>query len=194
MLNIHMTSVKTTELKISCLKGTRPLSYFDWGGSGPMASFEDAKKSGTPDCQTGGQIAQDEIFDEFCADHETIAALGVTAIELRELSRASLLGTLTCKEDVLFMLHQIREALKPAEQQSNQPSIAHMNMLAEKIRNEALLKLEELELKAAQRRESARGRFDAACERFMMVLDRAQSFITRLSYKLDRRSVGSRST
>ncbi|WP_424670866.1 hypothetical protein [Candidatus Binatus sp.] len=118
----------------------------------------------------------------------------MTAIELRELSRASLLGTLTCKEDVLFMLHQIREALKPAEQQSNQPSIAHMNMLAEKIRNEALLKLEELELKAAQRRESARGRFDAACERFMMVLDRAQSFITRLSYKLDRRSVGSRST
>ncbi len=159
-----------------------------------MAAFEGVKKSGTPDYQTGGQIAQDDIFDEFCADHETIAALGVTAIELRELSRASLLGTLTCKEDVLFMLHQIREALKPAEQRSNQPSIADMNMLAEKMRSAALLKLEELELKAAQRRESALGRFDAACERLMLALDRVQSFIAQLTYKLDRRSVGSRST
>ena len=77
-----------------------------------MASFEDAKKSGTPDCQTAGKLLKTRFSTEFCADHETIAALGVTAIELRELSRASLLGTLTCKEDVLFMLHQIREALK----------------------------------------------------------------------------------
>ena len=50
-----------------------------------MASFEDVKKSATPEYQSDGQIAQDEIFDEFCADHENIAALGVTAIELREL-------------------------------------------------------------------------------------------------------------
>ena len=118
----------------------------------------------------------------------------MTAIELRELSRASLLGTLTCKEDVLFMLHQMREALKPAAQRSNQPSIDDMNTLAEKMRSVALLKLEELELKAAQRRESALGRFDAACERLMTVLDRAQSFVAQLSYKLDRRSVGPRST
>jgi hypothetical protein len=159
-----------------------------------MASFDDVKKSGTPECQTGGQIAQDEIFDEFCADHETIAALGVTAIELRELSRASLLGTLTSKEDVLFMLHQIREALKPGEQRSNEPSIDEMNMLAEEMRSAALLKLEELERNAVQRRESALGRFDAACARLMTVLDRAQSFIAQLSYKLDRRSVGPRST
>ena len=159
-----------------------------------VASFEDVKKSGTPEYQTGGQIAQDEIFDEFCADHETIAALGVTAIELRELSRASLLGSLTCKEDVLFMLHQMREALKPAAQRSNQPSIDEMNMLAEKMRSAALLKLEELEQKAARRRESALGRFDAACARLMTVPDRAQSYVAHLSYKLDRRSVGPRST
>ena len=159
-----------------------------------MASFEDVKKSGTLDYQTDGQLAQDEIFDEFCADHETIAALGVTAIELRELSRASLLGSLTCKEDVLFLLHQIREALKPAEQRSNQPSIAEVNMLAEKMRSAALLKLEELDSKAAQRRESALGRFDTAYERLMVVLDRVQSFVAQLSYKLDRRSAGPRSS
>ena len=116
----------------------------------------------------------------------------MTAIELRELSRASLLGTLTCKEDVLFMLHQMREALKPAAQRSNQPSIDDMNMLAEKMRSAALLKLEELEQKAARRRESALGRFDAACARLMTVLDRAQSFVAHLSYKLDRRWVGPR--
>src|ERR1700675_1178848 len=79
-----------------------------------MPATGGGEKSRSSDNRTEAQSLDDKIFEEFCADRETIAALGVTAEEFRDLSRASLLGTLTCKEDVLFMLRQIREAMKPA--------------------------------------------------------------------------------
>ncbi len=155
-----------------------------------MASFEDVKKSESSDYQSEGQLAHDKIFEEFCADHESIAALGVTAEEFRELSRASLLGTLTSKDDLLFMLRQIRAAMNPSPPPSEQ-SIPVTNQMAEKMRLAALAKLDELDLKAAIRRRSAIGRIEAACGRLMIILDRVRSLIAQLSHKLNRRAAAS---
>jgi hypothetical protein len=154
--------------------------------------FEMVKRTETSDCQSDGQLVHDKIFEEFCADRETIAALGVTDIELQELSRASLLGTLSCKEDVLFLLHQIREALKPAEPRSNGPSLPNLNLMTETMRRAALVKLNELDSKAAKRRESALGRIEAACTPLITMLHRAKSLVAQVSHRLDRRSAGSR--
>jgi hypothetical protein len=153
-----------------------------------MPSFEDAKKSESSDYQSEDQLAHDKIFDEFCADRDTIAALGVTAEEFRELSRASLLGTLTSKDDLLFMLRQIRAAVNPSPPQS----IPVANQMAETMRLAALAKLDELDLKAAIRRRSALGRLETACGLLLMMINRAQSFAAQLSRKLNRRSVSSR--
>ena len=56
----------------------------------------------------GAAVAENKFFEEFCRDRESVEALGVTAYELMALSRASLLGELASKDDVLFMLNQIR--------------------------------------------------------------------------------------
>ena len=50
------------------------------------------------------------ILDQIRNDHELIARLEITPAELEALSKCALLGTLTCKEDMLFILRQIREA------------------------------------------------------------------------------------
>jgi hypothetical protein len=50
------------------------------------------------------------ILDEIRNDHELIARLSITPQELEALSKCALLGTLTCKQDMLFILRQIREA------------------------------------------------------------------------------------
>ena len=50
------------------------------------------------------------ILDEIRNDHELIARLRITPQELEALSKCALLGTLTCKQDMLFILRQIREA------------------------------------------------------------------------------------
>lgn len=53
------------------------------------------------------------ILDQIRNDHELLARLSITPQELEALSKCALLGTLNCKEDVLFMLRQIREATRP---------------------------------------------------------------------------------
>ena len=155
-----------------------------------MAAF--AKKSGTPEYPTDDRSNADRIFDEFCADRESVATLGVTAEEFRELSRASLFGTLTSKDDLLFMLRQIRAAMKPAAPPTNQPLMPDVNQLAETMRLAALAKLDELDLKAARRSRSVVGRIEAALGRVSMMLNRAQSFAMQMSHRLIRRSVSSR--
>ena len=55
-----------------------------------------------------------EILDQIRDDHEFIERLRITPEELEALSKCSLFGTLTCKEDLLFILRQIREAGGPA--------------------------------------------------------------------------------
>jgi hypothetical protein len=54
-----------------------------------------------------------EILDEIRNDRELIGRLGITPQELEALSKCALLGTLTCKQDMLFILRQIREAGHP---------------------------------------------------------------------------------
>jgi hypothetical protein len=50
------------------------------------------------------------ILDEIRKDHDLIERLKITPRELEALSKCVLLGTLTCKQDMLFILRQIREA------------------------------------------------------------------------------------
>ncbi len=156
-----------------------------------MSAFKDLKKSETSDQLTDDRSDSNGIFAEFCADRETNAALGVTAEEFQELSRASLLGTLTSKDDLLFMLRQIRAAMNPATP-SNEPTLPDINYLAETMRLKALAKLDELDLKAELRRKSAVGRVEAALERVSLKLSLARILIVQMSQKLARRSVSSR--
>ncbi len=53
------------------------------------------------------------ILDQIRDDHELVARLSITPQELDALSKCAFLGTLTCKEDMLFILRQIREATSP---------------------------------------------------------------------------------
>lgn len=53
------------------------------------------------------------FLDQIRNDHELVARLSITPQELEALSKCALLGTLTCKEDMLFILRQIREATRP---------------------------------------------------------------------------------
>src|SRR3984957_7388921 len=151
-----------------------------------MRAFDNVRKSEPSDSQTEG-LSRDKIFEEFCADRETIAALGVTDAELRELSRASLLGTLTCEDDLLFLLRQIRAAMNPAAPGPSAQSIRDANKLAETIRLAALAKLDELDLKAARRRQSAVGRLELALGRVTMTVSRMQSFVAQVSRRVARR-------
>ena len=50
------------------------------------------------------------ILDQIRNDPDLIARLSITPQELEALSKCALLGTLTCKQDMLFILRQIREA------------------------------------------------------------------------------------
>ena len=54
------------------------------------------------------------ILDQIRDDHELVARLNITPQEIEALSKCSFLGTLTCKEDMLFILRQIREATSPS--------------------------------------------------------------------------------
>ena len=128
-----------------------------------MPAFEDVKKPETSEYPTEGR---DQILDEFCADRESIAALGVTDEELRELSRASLLGALTSTEDVLFMLKQIRKAVRPAEPPVNEQSMSDAVAMTETMRRAALAKLNESDSLKAH------SRGGAAWRRVKMMLNR----------------------
>jgi hypothetical protein len=55
-----------------------------------------------------------EILDLIRNDHELIERLKITPDELEALSKCAMFGTLTCKQHMLFILRQIREAGGPA--------------------------------------------------------------------------------
>jgi hypothetical protein len=54
-----------------------------------------------------------ELWEKFRDDRELIERLKITPDEVKMLERCTLLGTLTCKQDLLFILRQIREATRP---------------------------------------------------------------------------------
>ena len=106
-----------------------------------MASFFGGEKEVVLESRMQGQPSQDTVYREFCRDQDTIRTMGVTEQELEALSRASLLGALTCKEDLLFILQQIREKLKPATPPTAAATEAHKR--TEDLRQAALNKLQE---------------------------------------------------
>ena len=55
-----------------------------------------------------------EILKQIQNDHELIDRLNITSEELEALSKCALFGTMTCKQDMLFILQQIRAATAPA--------------------------------------------------------------------------------
>jgi hypothetical protein len=82
----------------------------------PISEMETAGNSQTPGFEV--QSGEYGIVQGFCRNHGVVERFRVTPEELKALSNASLLGSLTCEQDVKFMLRQIREASKPAEPQA----------------------------------------------------------------------------
>ena len=66
-------------------------------------------------------VPRDErsILDEIRDDRDLIARLKITPKEIEALSKCALLGTLTSKQDMLFILRQIREATTPVIDDTN---------------------------------------------------------------------------
>ena len=65
------------------------------------------------------------IWNQFRNDDELLERLRVTSDELKALEDCVLLGTLTCKQDMLFILRQIRLATDPeSEDATNSPEPA----------------------------------------------------------------------
>ncbi len=59
-----------------------------------------------------------EILEQIRNDHELLARLKITTEELEALEKCALWGTLTSKQDMLFILRQIREATNPTGEQA----------------------------------------------------------------------------
>lgn len=106
-------------------------------------------------------------IQEFCGDRELIERLGVAAEEIKILSGMSMMGNLTFKQDVLFILREIRAgrgivlssaAFSPGAlqvpYQPIEPSTPNIGEMVAWIRGEALAKLSEWE---STRRMRSRG-------------------------------------
>ena len=170
-----------------------------------MSDLEHQAKPQTSDLQIEGQSTQGGVFEEFYGDFESIESLGVTNEELQALSRTSLLGLPNSKEDVIFILGQIRESMKSMEAQASDPlgstdtpakkieELARdFGKITEAIRRDALANLDDRDLKAAIRRRTAVGRLESALGIVTMVMSRVHSLFAQLSYKIVGRSIISR--
>jgi hypothetical protein len=116
-----------------------------------------------------------EIMDDFCAETEVLKRHNVTPEELHALSRVSMLGIMTSKEDLLFMLRQIREAANPTipeeadlpepeplqvPEEMPEPPPSETAQMTERIRREALEKLPRWQARRdAERRRAQLGSF-----------------------------------
>ena len=98
-----------------------------------------------------GQSGQYGIIEAFCKDHGTIERLHVTREELQALADTSLLGTLACKQDVLFILRQTRAAKKGQadgraerhEGSGKDLELSEFRWWAEHVRRESIDRLDE---------------------------------------------------
>ena len=93
------------------LKGVTAPTTCSLPQAAAVESSEDLESS---DCQIEAQSTEG-VIEGFCRDHGIVERLRVTPQELQALSGISLLGSLTCRQDALFVLRQVRSALKPAE-------------------------------------------------------------------------------
>ena len=71
------------------------------------------------------------ILDQIQNDRDLIARLHITPQEIEALSKCALMGTLTCKQDMLFILRQIREATGTIDHASLFPQPNPRNELGE---------------------------------------------------------------
>jgi hypothetical protein len=137
---------------------TGPVSGIDERESEQISAFESAENSKTPDNQTEAKSGQYQILEGFCSEHGIIERFWLTPQELKTLSSAALLGSLTCKQDVQFMLRQVNGARKPANPRVTvplqppkvadeyiEPSAPGVSAMAERIRRVALTRLAELD-------------------------------------------------
>jgi hypothetical protein len=134
----------------------------------PLSSFKSAWRSPINDDRAK---THREIVEDFRRDRELVERLGVTPEEIETLAGVSMLGKLTCKQDALFILRQIREARGPFVSRSTpetmlvpyqkiEPSIPDIGVMSEWIRSSAMAKLGELESRPRARYRSRFGQFD----------------------------------
>jgi hypothetical protein len=118
------------------------------------SALESARGSETPQDQIEAQSSQYGVIEAFCRDHGTIERLEVTREELQALADTSLLGTLTCKQDVLFILRQTRAARsastpqesvrpEPMRESSKDIELSDFRWWAEHLRRESMARLDE---------------------------------------------------
>ncbi len=119
-----------------------------------VSRFERTGNLETFDDQIEAQSGQYGIIEAFCRDHGTIERLHVSREELQALADTSLLGTLTCKQDVLFILRQTRAARSASKMQATVRSepvvesgkdieLSDFRWWAEHIRRESAARLDE---------------------------------------------------
>lgn len=85
-----------------------------------------------------------DILEQFCLDDELRERMHVTPQELDALAHSSLLGSLTSKQDLLFMLRTLRECVPSATEHTTGAVYFEM---AEDIRRDSLRKLVEWDLR-----------------------------------------------
>jgi hypothetical protein len=125
---------------------TEPGSDIDEEEREQISALHGAGYSEPFDDQIEAPKSHHEIIEEFCADDDVLERLRVTPQELRALSRVSMLGVLTSKQEILFMLRQIREAWNPTELRATPPPEPTEPMISEmvvRLRRGALLNLPE---------------------------------------------------
>jgi hypothetical protein len=134
----------------------------------PLSAFKCAWRSPINDDRAKSHR---EIVEDFGRDRELMERLGVTPEEIETLSGVSMLGKLTCKQDALLILRQIREARGPfvspstpetflVPYQKIEPAIPDIGAMAEWIRSSAMAKLKESESGSRARYRSPLRQFD----------------------------------
>ena len=109
-----------------------PVSDFDEGHPQQAAVIESSENLESSDFQIEAQSTECGVIEGFCHDHGIIERLQVTPQELEALSEVSLLGSLTCRQDALFVLRQLRSAMKPRGcQQHFDPNLSRLRMTSD---------------------------------------------------------------
>ena len=132
------------------LKGVTAPTTCSLPQAAAVESSEDLESS---DCQIEAQSTEG-VIEGFCRDHGIVERLRVTPQELQALSEVSLLGSLTCTQDALFVLRQVRSALKsaglpattrPESLQAPYDIGLYDSWIAELVRRESLARLTEFD-------------------------------------------------
>ena len=131
-----------------------PVSNSDEGNPQHAAAVESSENLESSECQIEAQSTECGVIEGFCRDHGIIERLRVTPQELQALSEVSLLGSLTCTQDALFVLRQVRSAMnaaglpatvRPESLQAPYDIGLYDSWIAELVRRESLARLNEFD-------------------------------------------------